>query len=193
MAGHLPTDTDILDACHWRLSGVSAEQVQSEMATVRQWLASLPSFEHIDENDPETSAIIEQLKRPNDKRKPWGLLVALIALEGHRNDDRTLFYRAGYVAIQIHAQASRRACKRCGEDDLSTLIKALLIDQPDAPTVYVADELSELAGNYAYSALVDFDSDTQTLTYLPSEDSDLKDIHRPALYRKIQRVRSALQ
>lgn len=30
---YLPTDADILDACYWRLSGVSAEQVQAEMET----------------------------------------------------------------------------------------------------------------------------------------------------------------
>ena len=66
---HLPTDTDILDACYWRLSGVSAEQVQAEMETTGQWLASLPSFDQISEDDSETLAIIDHLQRPNDRRK----------------------------------------------------------------------------------------------------------------------------
>lgn len=188
MAGYLPTDADILDACYWRLSGVSNEQVQAEMETVRQWLASLPSFEQIIEDDPETQAIIEQLKRPNDKRKPWGLLVALIALVSHRNDDRALFYRAGYVVIQIHAQANRRACKGVGGDSLSLIIKTYVAERPEATNGEIADELHHLAGDYAYPVLVDSDPDTGHLTCQLGKE--LKDVSRQALNRRIQRARA---
>lgn len=185
---HLPTDTDILDACYWRLSGVSAEQVQAEMETTGQWLASLPSFDQISEDDSETLAIIDHLKRPNDRRKAWGLLIALIALVSYRNEDRALFYRAGCVAIQIYTQANRRASRPAGGDSLSQIISACVAERPEATTEEIVEELAYLAGNYAYPVLVDSDLDTGTLTCQFGES--LRDVSRQALGRRIQRARA---
>lgn len=185
---HLPTDNDILEACYWRVSGVSVEQVQAEMETTRQWLASLPSFDLIHEDDPATIAILDTLKRPHDRRSHWGLLIALIALESYRNDDRGLFYRAGCVAIQIHSQANRRASRCVGGDSLSQLVNACVTDHPDASTDELADSLMALAGNYAYPVLVDSDPDTGTLTCQFGDS--LRDVSRQALCRRIQRARA---
>lgn len=186
---HLPTDADILEACYWRVAGVSAEQVRAEMETTRQWLNSLPSFDLIQEDDPATIQILDHLKRPNDRRSTWGLLIALIALESHANDDRALFYRAGCVAIQIHSQASRRASRPSGGDSLSQLVSASVTDHPDASTDELADSLIALAGNYAYPMLVDSDPDTGTLTCQFGDS--LRDVSRRALCRRIQRARAA--
>lgn len=190
---HLPTDADILEACYWRVAGVSAEQVRAEMETTRQWLNSLPSFDLIQEDDPATIQILDHLKRPSDRRSTWGLLIALIALESHANDDRALFYRAGGVVIQIYSQASRRASRPSGGDSLSQLVSASVTDHPDASTEQIVSMLFQLAGNHAYPVLVDFDEDSQLLTYQADPESEsLRDVGYVALCRRVQRLRKVV-
>lgn len=188
MPRSLPTDQDILEACTWRLSGASQEQIVRELNLTRHWLEDRQQ-ERIAEDDPTVTLMLAVIRRTGDTRKPWGLLMALVAVDAFNSNNFSLFYRAGYEVLQIHAQASKRLAKPRGRDDLNQLIEVIRAEHPDSSAPQIVEALAELAGNYNYSTLADYDADTGILTYQPSQDDEaLRDISSPALLRRIQRI-----
>ena len=149
----VPTTYDILNACAWRLTGITSARYQLEMKAVGVWLEVCGELEDIHEDLPTLAPVLEVIRRRGDRRSSWGQFVALLTMNYVKRRDWAQFYRVGNEVLQLGA----------------------------------------LAGNRTYKALVDFDLDSQTLTYQPSSAHEsLRDIGRIALVRRIERIRKAV-
>lgn len=182
----LPTINDVIDACIERLSGVTIEVRICELKAVATILETvgLPDFA---ETDPATVAIMNVLRRPDDRRSSWGQLMALVAVLSYRRGDMPGFWRAGHEVLSLHAQTQRGKKRAHAGDALSAWIDAFLIEHPSAETGQIVSEIIGQVG--IYPAFADFDPIDEVLTYQPRIDSEeLRDIAMPATIRRIQRA-----
>lgn len=189
----VPSTYDILNACAWRLTGITSARYQLEMKAVGVWLEVCGELEDIHEDLPTLAPVLEVIRRRGDRRSSWGQFVALLTMNYVKRRDWAQFYRVGNEVLHMYGQASKASSRRRGSDGLNVLIRTMVTEFPEMPTQQVADELGALAGNRTYKALVDFDLDSQTLTYQPSSAHEsLRDIGRIALVRRIERIRKAV-
>ena len=187
------TEGDILKAVFWRLGNPGRERARFEIEHVRAFLAERTAeTQSIEEDDVAVREVLALLRRTDDRRGVWGLLMALISFLSHKEGDRDLFFRAGMEVVTAYRQANLGASGGRCEDSLTIWIAAFLEDHPEANTAAVIDGL---IGSVRHDPMIEeFDSSARILTYQPHQGSErLKDIDLKTLARRVQRVRSSLR
>lgn len=182
----LPTISDVVAACIDRLAGATIERMTSELKTVATILEAM-GLPDLAETDPATVAIMDVLRRPDDRRSSWGQLMALVAVLSYHRGDMPSFWRAGHEVLALHAQTQRGRKRAYVGDTLSAWIDAFLAEHPGAETGQIVSEIIGQVG--IYPAFADFDPIDEVLTYQPRLDAEeLRDIAMPATIRRIQRA-----
>ena len=101
----LVTDEGIHEACLWRLNGFPADVIEVATQQVAQFVQSgIP----LDSDQPEVRAVMEMLRRPNDRRNTWTAFCAIAALYADSQGYARLFILAGFEVITASRNAKAR-------------------------------------------------------------------------------------
>lgn len=183
----LPTEADVMRAIAWRLEGVPAEIVKDGLLAATTLLVR-----HIPIRDDErlVADVLARLESKEDRRKPWSLLCALIALVSHHRHQYLTFWPAGTELLKDYAQAKRSPEKAV--DGLSMLIEAHLMTQPDVSPTELFDSLADQASMGFDKTLADYEPASDALVFSPAPGRELTTINRSAFIRRVQRIRGKL-
>ncbi len=184
----LPTESDLLAAIEWRLNGVAPKTIKSGLQAVA---GLLDSAAPIREDDKPVAAILARLSLGNDRRNPWGLLCALLAIHARQRGDTALFWSASIEVVEAYRQARRAPCKKA--DDLSQLISAHVAEKPDQSPSDLFREFAALAGTGTYACLSEHDPEFGLLLYWScATDKKEESINQENFVRRVQRIRQQM-
>ena len=179
------SDSDINEACLWRLAEFSADSVES--STMR--VAQLVEADVILTSDqPEVAAAMATLKRPGDRRGEWTALMAVIALYADSQGYARLFLVAGFEVVTAWKNARARAAsipKGIGTNALETIMIQSQASKPTADANSLFDTLTKLPRQHP--AIRDYDPDSDTLTY--DDRGCEREITRTSFERQFRKVR----
>lgn len=181
------TEADILKAIRWRLQGVPAETIEMGLQSAFYLLGT---HTHIQDDEKPVAEILEGLRAPSDRREPWGLLCALLAMAAHQRRNRPRFWSAGFEVWQAYLQAHRSPSK--GKDQLSVLIASHITTRPDLSPSTLFDELANQADLGFDSTLADYDADQDVIVIEADGSGRLKNVGRSAFIRRVQRIRQEI-
>lgn len=152
MTGRLPTEANILEAVAWRLAGFSPEWVREVAGLVFEGSVSADSV--IDES--ALHDLSGGLLLKGDRRGGWSLACALLAIEGRRRQEWSIFWPAGMVVLQAWQQACRGRHERA-PDVLGELIAEFRKNQPDATARETFEHFGYIATRGIHPVLLDAD------------------------------------
>lgn len=88
-------------AISWRLEGIPAVELD-EIANL-----VLPFSDGFSASRPEVASLLDDLRRPGDRRSAWSLACAVLARDAERGGDGDLFWAAGIEVVKSLQQGRR--------------------------------------------------------------------------------------
>ncbi|MFA7268720.1 MAG: hypothetical protein WC073_05200 [Sterolibacterium sp.] len=179
---------DIGSAIAWRLENMPAGDVEALVLVLRPLAADFR------EDNPKVAAILRDLHYPNDRRGAWSLACAVLADDGGRRKDWSMFWAAGFEVMKALQQGqrgshgNRRAISEAPADELDAELAEYLADQP----AIGADALFDVATGFSAVVEIDYNKD-ELVCQLDSDDEKLTNVGRAEFKKREERIRQRLR
>lgn len=180
---HLTTPGDILRAVRWRIARIDGETLAMLSQEVRAWMDAR-QIADIRAGSPDTVAMLLRIATAgaNDRRDPWGLLCAFVALWAQEGGDTGMFYAAGLEVIAVQRQSRTGERRR---NELTELMLQYLANQPEANAAEVFEHFIDMAGLGA----IPFDGFARgKLKYRPGPTAPVREIGFDSFARHFRRL-----
>lgn len=177
---------DITAAIAWRLEGIQAVELD-EIANL-----VLPFSEGFSASRPEVASLLDDMRRPGDRRSAWSLACAVLARDAERGGDGNLFWAAGIEVVKSLQQGRRGSHHNRqsapAPDALDALIAQYLGNHAGAGADGVFDHFKGVAGSH-HEVLIEFDAEKDELVCELGPDGALTNVGRCEFARRARRLR----
>lgn len=186
--GTLLTADDIAAAVAWRTDGIGTDEIAALAATLRPYASDFRA------SRPDVAAILGDLRRPGDRRGPWSLACALLALDARRRGDVDGFWAAGLEVVKSMQQGRRgshgnRIASQA--DALDALIAAEIRENRGLTASAMFDRCAARA-SVLQDVLIEYAKERNELVcQLSPEAESFTDIDRAEFERRVRRARHA--
>ena len=186
--GTLLTADDIAAAVAWRTDGIGTDEIAALAATLRPYASDFRA------SRPDVAAILGDLRRPGDRRGPWSLACALLALDARRRGDVDSFWAAGLEVVKSMQQGRRGSHgNRITQpvDALDALITAEIRETPGLTASAMFDRCAARAGVFQEVLIEYVKARDELVCQLAPGAESFTDIGRAEFERRVRRARHA--